>query len=74
MKEYDSLPPARMPANTFLTLCLVRSAGDHVNITLDPIGASALGNEKLIREFSNDVIKFLNQKLKSHQSFYPHQA
>ena len=26
------------------------------------------------RAYSRDVIKFLNPKLKSHQSFYPHQA
>ena len=26
------------------------------------------------REFSYGIIKFLNSKLKSHQSFYPHQA
>ena len=31
--------------------------------------------KKLInRSFSCDVITFKNQKLKSHQSFYPHRA
>ena len=31
--------------------------------------------KKLInRLFSNDLIAFENQKLKSHQSFYPHRA
>ena len=34
MKEYDSLPAARTSGNTLFTLSLVRSAGDHVKITL----------------------------------------
>ena len=31
-------------------------------------------NDLYYRSFSRDVIAFYNLKLKSHQSFYPHQA
>ena len=62
-----NLPPPRTSAEakgTFLALCLLvsqsklrtlpqRSAGDHVNITLEPMGAGLLCNKKLIINWSD---------------------